>query len=164
MRDARSTRTATALQVLNTALLVGLGASLAIVAPEIRARLVPRQPTVTGTTTAPPRPAPLETPRRRELSLERPLRGGDAVSRVITNNSGMLMGCYHRALLRDDSIGTGKVTIEMTVGFSGRVTHVGVDAAPRLRPMAPCLRESLSRWAFPYAPERHAVEFAFHVS
>jgi len=52
MCRVRSTRTATALRALNGALLIGLGASLAIVAPEMRGRQAPGQPTVAARTIA----------------------------------------------------------------------------------------------------------------
>jgi hypothetical protein len=167
MRDARSIRSATALRALNAALLVGLGASLAVVAPRMRARFAPRQPpppAVTSVATSPPARAAIEPLRRHELSVQPPVRGGDSVTRVIANNKGILQNCYERALLRDDSIGRIKTTIRLTVGLSGRVLDVKIDAAPRLRTFEPCLRESLSRWVFPADRERYGVEFTFIAS
>jgi len=163
MRDARSTRSATALRALNAALLVGLGASLAVVAPEMRARLAPDQPTATSVATSPPPSAATDDPRRQEVSILPPLLGGDSVARVIANNRGMLQTCYERALSRDASIRRSKITIRVIVGISGRVRHVKTDAAPRFRAIEPCLRESLSRWVFPRKGEPYATEFALIV-
>jgi hypothetical protein len=166
MRDARSIRSGTALRALNAALLVGLGASVAVVAPRMRARFAPSEPipAVPSVATSPPPTVAIDVLRRHEVSIQPPVLGGDSVTRVIANNRGMLSSCYQRALLRDGSIGGGKITIRLTVGVSGRVVHVQIDAAPRLRLMEPCLRESLSRWAFPPDRERYGVELTFVAS
>jgi hypothetical protein len=167
MRDARSNRSTTALRALNAALLVGLGASLAVVAPRMRARFAPRQPTpptVVSVATSPPPSPTIEPLQRQEPSIPPPVRGGESVTRVIANNRGVLQYCYERALLRDDSIGRSKTTIRLTVAASGRVVDVKIDAAPHLRTFEPCLRQSLSRWAFPPDRERYGVEFTFIAS
>ena len=158
MREPRSTGTGTAIRVLNTALLVGLGASLAVVAPQIRAWIAPGQATVASTTFRPPLPAPIEPPRIRRLSLDPPLAGQGPVSRVINDNWGGLDSCYRSALLHVARVGTGKVTIDATVAFSGRVVHVGMDAPSGLRMLEPCFRQVLSRWAFPPAAKGYEIQ------
>src|SRR5215831_14547772 len=127
MPNARSTRSATALRALNAALLIGLGASLAIIAPEMLGRLAPGPPAVTSVTTSPPPSATTDAPRRQELSILPPLLGGDSVTRVIATNRGMLKSCYQRALLRDGTISRSKITVRVTVGISGRVVDLKID-------------------------------------
>ncbi len=155
MRDARSTRTATALRGLNVVLLVGLGASLAVVAPEIRARLAP----TTAKATSTPLPGPLVVPIGRELAIDPPRFGGNPVWQVIENGRAALNSCYRRVLWLDNRLGTGKVTVDVSAAISGRVVAVSFDAPPTLQRIEPCVREVMSRWAFPPAPKPYAFEF-----
>jgi hypothetical protein len=85
-------------QALNAALLVGLGASLAVVAPRMWAHLAPQQPTATSVTTSPPPAAAIEAPRYKELSILPPLLGGDSVARVIANR--VMEPCLRESLSR----------------------------------------------------------------
>jgi hypothetical protein len=152
-----------ALRLLNNALLIGLGASLVVIAPELRARFAPHQPIVKKASSTPPLSKAPETPRFPELSLETPLHAGDSVAQVIMNNRGGLQSCYLRARLRGDSIDRGKVTIKVTIAFSGFVQHTKIDAPPGSRAIEPCFREVLSRWAFPAARKGYATEFTMLV-
>jgi predicted Zn finger-like uncharacterized protein len=81
------------------------------------------------------------------------------ISRVINNNRQGIQTCYQRALLRDNSLTNGKITVRVTVGLSGRVKGVNLDATPPFRALEPCIRDVMSRWAFPPSSEEYQTEF-----
>lgn len=81
------------------------------------------------------------------------------ISRVISNNRQGIQTCYQRALLRDSTLTQGKVTVRVSIGISGRVKSVNLDAPPPFRSMEPCVRDVMSRWAFPPSSEEYGTEF-----
>jgi predicted Zn finger-like uncharacterized protein len=81
------------------------------------------------------------------------------ISRVINNNRQGIQTCYQRALLRDNSLTNGKITVRVTVGLSGRVQRVNLDATAPFRALEPCIRDVMSRWAFPPSSEEYQTEF-----
>jgi serine/threonine protein kinase len=81
------------------------------------------------------------------------------ISRVINNNRLGIQTCYQQALLRDNSLTNGKITVRVTVGLSGRVKGVNLDAAPPFRALEPCIRDVMSRWAFPPSSQEYQTEF-----
>jgi len=83
------------------------------------------------------------------------------ISRVISNNRNGIKTCYQRALLRDSSLTHGKVTVTLSIGISGRVKRVVVDGPTQFRAVEPCMREVVSRWAFPQASEEYGTEFVY---
>ena len=83
------------------------------------------------------------------------------ISRVITNNRQGIQTCYQRALLRDSTLTQGRVTVRVWIGLSGKVKSVSLDAPPAFRSMEPCVRDVMSRWAFPPSSEEYGTEFPF---
>ncbi|HXU65593.1 MAG TPA: AgmX/PglI C-terminal domain-containing protein [Polyangia bacterium] len=83
------------------------------------------------------------------------------ISRVINNNRNGIKNCYQRALLRDNSLTHGKITVKVNIGISGRVKHVAVDGPTQFRALDPCIREVVGRWAFPPADEEYGTEFVY---
>jgi len=83
------------------------------------------------------------------------------ISRVITNNRQGIQTCYQRALLRDSTLTHGRVTVRVWIGLSGKVKSVSLDAPSAFRSMEPCVRDVMSRWAFPPSSEEYGTEFPF---
>ena len=83
------------------------------------------------------------------------------ISRVITNNRQGIQTCYQRALLRDSTLTQGRVTVRVWIGLSGKVKSVSLDAPSAFRSMEPCVRDVMSRWAFPPSSEEYGTEFPF---
>lgn len=81
------------------------------------------------------------------------------ISRVINANRQGIQTCYQRALLRDNSLVRGKITVRVSIGISGKVKKVSLDAPAQFRTLEPCIREVMSRWAFPPSSEEYGTEF-----
>jgi hypothetical protein len=81
------------------------------------------------------------------------------ISRVINNNRSGIQTCYQRALMRDNTLKHGKVNVGITVGISGKVKRVTMDASPQFRSLEPCIRDVVQRWAFPSSSEEYDTEF-----
>ncbi|MES1172356.1 MAG: AgmX/PglI C-terminal domain-containing protein [Bacteroidota bacterium] len=81
------------------------------------------------------------------------------ISRVINNNRQGIQTCYQRALLRDNTLTHGKVTVRVSIGLSGKVKSVNLDAPSQFRALEPCIRDVMSRWAFPPSSEEYGTEF-----
>jgi predicted Zn finger-like uncharacterized protein len=96
-----------------------------------------------------------------QTSSPRPPPSQSDISRVINNNRNGIKNCYQRALLRDNSLTHGKITVKVNIGISGRVKHVAVDGPPQFRTIDPCIREVVGRWAFPPAGEEYGTEFVY---
>ena len=102
----------------------------------------------------------------RDVRLAAPTGGGARstpaqadISRVINNNRQGIQTCYQRALLRDNTLTHGKVTVRVSIGLSGKVKSVSLDAPAQFRALEPCIREVMSRWAFPPSSEEYGTEF-----
>jgi len=91
----------------------------------------------------------------------RPAPSQSDISRVINNNRGGIKNCYQRALLRDSSLTHGKITVQVTIGISGRVKRTGIDGPPQFRSLDPCIKEVVGRWAFPQAGDEYGTEFVY---
>src|SRR5512138_2147759 len=117
---------------LNVALLLGLGASLAVIVPRFVSHGDPdKSPVVVAPTPAPPPPLPPPPP------AARPARQPIAVRDPAT------LACYERVRRthREAFVGDA-VRLHLIIGISGRVKYVGVEPPdPRLRPLLPCIRE-----------------------
>lgn len=94
-------------------------------------------------------------------ATHRPPPSQGDISRVINNNRNGIKNCYQRALLRDNSLTHGKITVKVNIGISGRVKHVAVDGPAQFRSLDPCIREVVGRWAFPQADEEYGTEFVY---
>ena len=93
--------------------------------------------------------------------INRPAPSQADISRVINNNRGGIKNCYQRALLRDNSLTHGKISVKVTIGISGRVKHTAIDGPPQFRSLDPCIKEVVGRWAFPQASEEYGTEFVY---
>lgn len=91
----------------------------------------------------------------------RPAPSQSDISRVINNNRGGIKNCYQRALLRDTSLTHGKITVQVTIGISGRVKRTSIDGPPQFRSLDPCIKEVVGRWAFPQAGDEYGTEFVY---
>jgi hypothetical protein len=93
--------------------------------------------------------------------IQRPAPSQADISRVINNNRGGIKNCYQRALLRDNSLTHGKISVKVTIGISGRVKHTAIDGPPQFRALDPCIKEVVGRWAFPQASDEYGTEFVY---
>jgi len=93
--------------------------------------------------------------------IQRPAPSQADISRVINNNRGGIKNCYQRALLRDNSLTHGKISVKVTIGISGRVKHTAIDGPPQFRALDPCIKEVVGRWAFPQAGDEYGTEFVY---
>jgi hypothetical protein len=133
----------------------------------------PTAPPPLGATTPPPAPAEVadnSNARYRDghnlnisggSGIQRPAPSQSDISRVINNNRGGIKNCYQRALLRDNSLTHGKISVKVTIGISGRVKHTGIDGPPQFRSLEPCIKEVVGRWAFPQAGDEYGTEFVY---
>ncbi len=123
------------------------------------------------TTTAPPVAENADSARYRDTGRNMNITGGGGgsrpapsqsdISRVINNNRGGIKNCYQRALLRDNSLTHGKISVKVTIGISGRVKHTAIDGPPQFRALDPCIKEVVGRWAFPQAGDEYGTEFVY---
>jgi hypothetical protein len=91
----------------------------------------------------------------------RPAPSQSDITRVINNNRGGIKNCYQRALLRDNSLTHGKITVQVNIGISGRVKRTTIDGPPQFRALDPCIKEVVGRWAFPQAGDEYGTEFVY---
>ena len=94
-------------------------------------------------------------------AVPRPPPSQAEISRVINNNRNRIKNCYQRALLRDNSLTHGKITVKLTLGISGRVKHAAIDGPQQFRAVEPCIKELVSRWVFPQASDEYGTEFVY---
>ena len=76
---------------------------------------------------------------------------------VLDYGSGNLRSAQ-RALLRDNSLTHGKISVKENIGISGRVKHTAIDGPPQFRSLEPCIKEVVGRWAFPPAGEEYGTD------
>jgi hypothetical protein len=105
-----------------------------------------------------PEPAPVVSPVLADEDAA-PARKRATVARAVGDGRPGLAACYQRALVKDDSLVHGKVTVRVSIAASGRVEAVGVDGPAAFRAMQPCLERAITRWNFPAAPSAYAAEF-----
>jgi predicted Zn finger-like uncharacterized protein len=137
--------------------------------------VAPTSPPPIGATTTPPPPAAVadnsanaryrDTGRNLNISggsgISRPAPSKSDITRVINNNRGGIKNCYQRALLRDNSLTHGKITVQVNIGISGRVKRTTIDGPPQFRSLDPCIKEVVGRWAFPQAGDEYGTEFVY---
>jgi hypothetical protein len=154
---ARPSRVIRGLEFLLT---LGLGASLAIVAPRFwtptRAPVIEPPARPLSQPVIEPIPALIED----AVVVTRPISPSDSVTHVILANRGGINTCVQRWLLRGHSAAALTLDIKLAIGISGRVKLVQQVSDPRLRALDPCIREVISRWAFPRNDDEYGVDFA----
>ena len=106
-----------------------------------------------------PQPAPAVSPAPADDEGAGTARRQAAIARAIDDGRPDLAACYQRALIRDDSLVHGKVTVRAAIAASGRVDSVNVVGPAAFRAMQPCLDTAISKWDFPAAPAPYAAEF-----
>jgi hypothetical protein len=110
-----------------------------------------------------PFPAPSE--RRVEARRpETPRPTGAAFSRVIKHGRPDLQRCYQRALRQDPTLSTAKVTVSINVGTTGRVTNVALAPPLPTGTLESCLKDAVSRWAFPPSPVAYETQVPLALS
>jgi outer membrane biosynthesis protein TonB len=105
-----------------------------------------------------PEPEPAVSPAPPDEGAAAPRRRA-AIARAVADGRPGLAACYQRALVKDDSLVHGKVTVRVSIARSGRVETVGVHGPAEFRAMQPCLQKSITRWDFPAAPAAYRAEF-----
>jgi hypothetical protein len=131
----------------------------------------PTQPPAAGTLPPPPVADDSANARYRDSGKALNITGGSGVSRpapqqadimkVIANNRGGIKNCYQRALLRDNSLTHGKISVKVTIGISGRVKHTAIDGPQQFRSLEPCIKEMVGRWVFPPSGDEYGTEFVY---
>jgi outer membrane biosynthesis protein TonB len=81
------------------------------------------------------------------------------VRAVIKHNEASIKSCYERALKRDERLRTGRLDVNVTVGVSGMVKAVSVNAPPEFSGVSACVKEAVRRWRFPAGREEYEVPF-----
>ena len=110
-------------------------------------------------------PIPASVERRVEARRsETPRPTSAAFSRVIKRGRPDLQRCYQRALRQDPNLGTAKVTVSIDVGTSGQVTNVSVAPPLPTGALESCLKDTVSRWAFPPSPVEYETQVPLALS
>jgi hypothetical protein len=110
---------------------------------------------------------PFPAPSERHVEARRaetPRPTGAAFSRVIKHGRPDLQRCYQRALRQDPALSTAKVTISINVGTTGRVTNVALAPSLPTGTLESCLKDAVSRWAFPPSPVAYETEVPLALS
>ena len=119
-------------------------------------------------------PAPAPSPPSR--SSERPVPRSDIrpnpfdesrtvsqsqISAVVRNkmNQTALKACYERALKMDNHLTSGRIDVTVSIGMSGMVEHVVVNAPSSFILVEPCIKTAVRRWVFPPSSEEYATNF-----
>jgi hypothetical protein len=81
-----------------------------------------------------------------------------AVVRSKTNQAG-LKTCYERALKMDNHLTSGRMDITVSIGASGAVQRVVVNAPSTFIMVEPCIKNAVRRWTFPPSTEEYGTNF-----
>jgi outer membrane biosynthesis protein TonB len=107
---------------------------------------------------AEPEPEPVVSPARTDEGATS-ARKQTTIARAVEDGRPSLATCYQRALVKDDSLVHGKVTVRVAIAASGRVERVRVAGPAPFRAIQPCLATAIAKWDFPSAPAAYATEF-----
>ncbi|HET6146475.1 MAG TPA: AgmX/PglI C-terminal domain-containing protein [Polyangia bacterium] len=83
------------------------------------------------------------------------------ILRVVNANKAGIKICYQRALLRDSTLTSGKIEVEVSIGISGRVKNVTIQGPATFRALDPCIKDLLSRWVFPASSDEYGTSFSY---
>jgi len=83
------------------------------------------------------------------------------IVRVVNANKAGIKICYQRALLRDSTLTSGKIEVEVSIGISGRVKNVAIQGPVTFRALEPCIKDLLSRWVFPASSDEYGTSFFY---
>jgi hypothetical protein len=126
-----------AVRVLNVALLLGLGASVAVAVERLGWHPAPEKaPEIVA-------PAPVPPP-------QPPPPSSDGAWEPGAPRSPSLLACYARVRRKQPYYDGDAVALRLSIGISGRVKHIALTAPdPKSLAFLPCIREDVGRWRFP---------------
>ena len=83
------------------------------------------------------------------------------ITSVVRNpaNQAGLKSCYERALKMDNHLTSGRIDVTVSIGMSGAVQRVVVNAPSSFMLVEPCIKSAVKRWVFPPSPEEYATNF-----
>ena len=81
-----------------------------------------------------------------------------AVVRSKVNQAG-LKACYERALKMDNHLTSGRIDVTVSIGLSGMVQRVVINAPSTFIMVEPCIKTAVKRWVFPPSSEEYATNF-----
>jgi predicted Zn finger-like uncharacterized protein len=70
-----------------------------------------------------------------------------------------IKSCYERALKRDERLKLARLDISVSVGETGSVKKVRVDAPPEFNGVSSCIREAVRHWRFPAGSGGYEASF-----
>jgi predicted Zn finger-like uncharacterized protein len=85
----------------------------------------------------------------------------DQISAVVRNknNQAALKTCYERALKMDNHLTSGRIDVTVSIGTSGVVQRVIIDAPSSFILIEPCIKAAVKRWVFPPNTEEYGTNF-----
>ncbi|HEX7506027.1 MAG TPA: AgmX/PglI C-terminal domain-containing protein [Polyangia bacterium] len=83
------------------------------------------------------------------------------ISAVVRNkaNQDGLKTCYDRALKMDNHLTSGRVDVTVSIGASGVVQRVVINAPASFILVEPCIKSAVKRWVFPPSAEEYGTNF-----
>ena len=83
------------------------------------------------------------------------------ISAVVRNraNQDGLKSCYERALKMDNHLTSGRIDVTVSIGTSGIVQRVVVNAPSSFILVEPCIKNAVKRWVFPPSSEEYGTNF-----
>jgi predicted Zn finger-like uncharacterized protein len=111
------------------------------------------EPKPTSKPTEPHRPNPFDE--------SKPSVSQSQISAVVRNkaNQAGLKSCYERALKMDNRLTSGRIDVTVSVGTSGTVQRVVINAPASFILVEPCIKSAVKRWVFPPSSEEYGTNF-----
>ncbi len=83
------------------------------------------------------------------------------ISAVVRNkvNQDGLKSCYERALKMDNHLTSGRIDVTVSIGTSGIVQRVVINAPSSFILVEPCIKNAVKRWVFPPSSEEYGTNF-----
>jgi predicted Zn finger-like uncharacterized protein len=83
------------------------------------------------------------------------------ITAVVRNpaNQAALKSCYERALKMDNHLTSGRIDVTVSIGMSGAVQRVVINAPSSFILVEPCIKGAVKRWVFPASTEEYATNF-----
>jgi hypothetical protein len=94
-------------------------------------------------------------------AVERAPPAHAGITRVINDNRADIKKCYQQALLEDNTLTHGTMTVTVAIETSGRVKNVEIQGPPQFQSLEPCIKERIGLWSFPQAPEEYGTQFVY---
>jgi len=76
-----------------------------------------------------------------------------------TINQAALKSCYERALKMDNHLTSGRIDVTVSIGTSGVVQRVVINAPSSFILVEPCIKSAVKRWVFPPNTEDYGTNF-----